>query len=101
MSIGGYISAIGHVGILGWLAFGANVGDVPEPIDVTPVTVISAEDFAILTNNTAPDVVVSTATLGGAEAPETQPQFGSTQDNIFQPADAPVPTDAPQNLRRK
>ena len=53
-SWGIYINNWPHC-LLGWLAFGTTLGDVSDPVEVTPVTVISAQDFDILANNTPPD----------------------------------------------
>ena len=80
MTVGGYISTIGHIGLLGWLAFGTTLGDVSDPVEVTPVTVISAQDFDILANNTPPDIpVIDEALQNPSLAPDT-PELSSATD---------------------
>ncbi len=49
MHAGHYISAAGHLGLIGWLLWGANLAPAPEPFEASDVSVISAEEYAALT----------------------------------------------------
>jgi hypothetical protein len=47
---GTYISAIGHVGLIGWLLLGWGLSSDPLEFDTMTVTTISGEEFEALTN---------------------------------------------------
>ena len=73
MDTGTKISAIAHVGLIGWALFGGTFRSEPLPMAVQEVSVISAEQFAAMTaQRDAPDVPTPTA-LQQPEAPEETP----------------------------
>ncbi len=81
---GTYISAIGHVGLIGWLLLGWGLSSDPLEFDTMTVTTVSGEEFAALTNAastpdpgtaepTAPvQPVTDTAPAAPAEEPPTE-----------------------------
>lgn len=68
MSVGTYISVLGHAGLIGWVLVGEPFHlDDPEPmVQATEVSVISADVFDIMMNNTPPDVGI----VGETDPPE-------------------------------
>ncbi|MFQ6549194.1 hypothetical protein AADZ90_014650 [Aestuariibius sp. 2305UL40-4] len=56
MTPGGYISGAAHAVFLSWLFLGWGLDQEPLPFEFSEVDVVSAEEFAALTNRTAPDV---------------------------------------------
>ncbi|MCP1170266.1 hypothetical protein NHG85_17310, partial [Limimaricola sp. ASW11-118] len=54
MSAGGYISGIGHAGLLIWLVMGWGLDSEPLEFDVAPVSVVSGEEYAALVAATSP-----------------------------------------------
>mgnify|MGYP001183137892 FL=1 len=56
MSAGTYISLTLHAGLVGWLLFGGDFDRKPLEVPVTEVSVVSAEMFDILLNNTSPSM---------------------------------------------
>lgn len=63
MAPGTYISAFGHVGLIGWLMMGAGFTPESTLIEATEVSVISTQDLAFLTNTVAPDLADSLADI--------------------------------------
>ena len=59
MSVGTYISMTLHAALVGWLLFGGDFDRKPLEVPVTEVSVVSAEMFDILVNNTPPSVDTS------------------------------------------
>lgn len=73
MDTGTKISAIAHVGLIGWALFGGTFRSEPLPMAVQDVSVVTAEQFAAMTAQTdAPEVPVSPATLQQPAEPENE-----------------------------
>jgi len=49
---GTYISAVGHVGLIGWLLLGWGLSADPLEFDTMTVTAVSGDEFEALTNAT-------------------------------------------------
>ena len=76
MSVGTYTSMALHTALVGWLLFGGDFDREPLEVPVTEVSVVSAEMFDILVNNTPPSVDTS---LGQATA---QPKIDESEPPI-------------------
>ncbi|WP_058333833.1 hypothetical protein [Phaeobacter sp. CECT 5382] len=75
MQTGTKISLAGHGLLVGWAAFGAWFSSDPLPFQVQEVSVISAEEFARLSQQIqAPEVTENPSALPPPEDPTTQPQ---------------------------
>lgn len=96
---GTYISAIGHVGLVGWLILGWGFDAEPLDFDVSEVSVVSGAEFAAILASTTPqpDVAEPTAPVSppveDAPAPLT-PDAPPSQSDPPQPVEPPV-DDAP------
>ncbi|MEL6958619.1 MAG: cell envelope biogenesis protein TolA [Pseudomonadota bacterium] len=55
MSVGTYISGVGHTALVVWMVAGWGMQVEPLPFEVTEVSVISGEEFAALTQGVQPD----------------------------------------------
>ncbi len=84
---GTYISAIGHVGLIGWLLLGWGLSSDPLEFDTMTVTTVSGEEFAALTN------AASTPDPGTAEP--TAPVQPATDTAPPAPAEEPPTEIAP------
>lgn len=87
MQTGTIISGAGHVGLIGWALFGGVFAADPPEVQITPVAVISAQDFAALTSS--PQTVATPEALSDpaialdqpqAPAPETTPDRAATPE---------------------
>ena len=76
MSTGSYISLTLHTGLVGWLLFGGDFDPKPLEVPVTEVSVVSAELFDILVNNTPPSIDTS------LEKATTQPDIEQSEPPI-------------------
>ena len=76
MSTGSYISLTLHTGLVGWLLFGGDFDPKPLEVPVTEVSVVSAELFDILVNNTPPSIDT------GLEKATTQPDIEQSEPPI-------------------
>lgn len=100
MNAGHYISGIGHVGLIGLLLFGGVPMSDPEPIEVSDVSIISSEEFAMLMATSVPPVTDS-ALPQVPQPPEATPQAPEIADlpdepvNVPQDAQAPAPESEP------
>lgn len=95
LQTGTKISLAAHGLLVGWVAFGAWLPSEPLPIPVQEVAVISAEDFAKLSQQTqAPQV---SETPGSLTAPETsvEPPDVSVRPEPRPQVTPPEPTPAP------
>lgn len=98
------ISAVGHVGLIGWLLLGWGLNSEPLPFEVTQVSVVSGEEYAALVAATSPDPdsfdparpVVPTEDAPPA-APEDAPPAPvlDTPDPVTPPAEDLPPPEAP------
>lgn len=81
MHIGHYISGAGHVGLIAWVLFGGMFSDAEHPVEVTQVSVISAEEFAALHAAVEPPETISE--VPQPEVPETEeaPDLTSETDS--------------------
>ncbi|MEP2715827.1 energy transducer TonB [Pseudophaeobacter sp.] len=99
MQTGTKISLAGHSLLVGWVAFGAWLPSEPLPIKVQEVAVISAEEFAKLSQQIqAPEVSETPSSLTPPQvAPETTPEppevsvRPETRPETPQPEVAPPP----------
>ncbi|MEO0357013.1 MAG: hypothetical protein AAF386_01730 [Pseudomonadota bacterium] len=110
MSVGTYISVLGHAGLIGWVLVGDPFPlDDPQPmVQTTEVAVISADVFDIMMNNTQPDVGL----VDDAQPPELTfevPDIASETDPAPTQADVSetdppdqdiLPTERPRQLAR-
>ncbi|SPF79978.1 cell envelope biogenesis protein TolA [Pseudoprimorskyibacter insulae] len=89
MHIGHYISGAGHIGLIGWLLLGPLFTAEPLPMNVTPVSIVTAEEFAAIVQQTEPpqaETEIAAPTV--PDAPETPVQPTPEPE----PAPTPVPT---------
>ncbi len=56
MSVGTYISGIGHTALVVWMIAGWGMSSEPLPFEVTDVSVVSGEEFAALTQGVQPEL---------------------------------------------
>ena len=71
LDIGHYISGIGHLGLLGWVAFGSLFALDSEPFEVREVAIISAQEFdAMFAPKTPPETVTEVAPLQSLDSKE-------------------------------
>lgn len=90
---GMYISAVGHVGLIGWLLLGWGMQSQPLPMEVMDVSVMSGEEF---------EQMMAARTPVPGDAPPTapvQPQIAETPPPVVEtppePAPPPEPVDPP------
>ncbi|WP_087206285.1 energy transducer TonB [Yoonia vestfoldensis] len=94
---GTYISAVGHVGLIGWLLLGWGMQSQPLPMQVMDVSVMSGEEF---------DQMMAARTPEPGDAPPTDPPTDPVQPVIAEtpppvvdmppePAPPPEPQPAP------
>ena len=110
---GTYISAVGHVGLIGWLLFGGGFDSAPLPFDVADVSVVSGAEFAAIVARTTPQPgvadpsapvppqVEATPDVAQAEpAPQAvqQPTPAQPPDTDIAPPEAPQPPAPPADL---
>lgn len=105
MSVGHYISGVGHAGLIGWLLLGDAFAPSPEPFEVTEVAVISTEQFEQIMGTVTPPETVSEAPTPPVIAPPKEieplpvaqpaPEPETTPDRpVVEPA-APAPDASP------
>ena len=71
LDIGHYISGIGHLGLLGWVAFGSLFALDPEPFEVREVAIVSAQEFdAMFAPKTPQETVTEVAPLQSLDPKE-------------------------------
>ncbi len=103
LQTGTKISLAGHGVLVGWVAFGAWLPSEPLPLPVQEVAVISAQEFARLSQQIqAPEVVETPSSLTPPELspeppevsvrPETRPDTSTPQSTPAPVEEAPVPT---------
>ncbi len=104
-SAGTYISAIGHVGLIGWLISGWGFSSEPLPFEVAEVSVVSGEEFAAILAATTPQPDVANPTAPAQPLiedaptpiePETAPQVVPTPEPAVQPDAETPPPEAPE-----
>ena len=84
MSIGTYISVTMHASMVGWLLLNGNFESNPREISVTEVSLVSAEMFDIVLNNTPPEIEAS------IETAVAQPPVEEIAPKLSIKPDAPV-----------
>ena len=95
MSTGGYISGIGHAGLLLWLVMGWGLDSEPLDFEVAPVSVVSGEEYAALVAATSPQPQTEVP-----PAPET-PVVEETPPAPEAPPETPTEAAPPQGFPRK
>ena len=106
MDTGTKISAIAHVGLIGWALFGGTFRSEPLPMAVQEVSVVTAEQFAAMTaQRDAPQVPSPPADLQSPEEPEVanapeptpeeQPEPEPIVPSEPEPDPLPEPVEAP------
>lgn len=74
MQTGTAISGIVHLGLIGWVILKGVFTVEPEPVQVTEVALVTAEEYAaLLAGEQAPDAVDTLAGLAAPEEPEAPP----------------------------
>ena len=106
MQTGTKISAAAHVALLTWAFLGGVFRSDPDPFEVQDVTVISAEDYALLSGRhtapqpaeeiTQPEVAPEPETEAEAPAPVSEPEPAPAPQPEPTPAPQPEPAPAPQ-----
>lgn len=92
MNTGQIISAVGHVGLIGWLLFGGQFDAEPLPFEVRDVAVISGEEFeAMMAAQRAPETVTDVAMPRSPEEDQpTPPDLSSTPDTTPEQAEPDI-----------
>ncbi len=91
---GTYISAVGHVALIGWLLLGWGFQAEPLPFEVTQVSVVSGEEYAALVAATSPNP--NTAEPQTPVVPEEDtPPPAVVEDNPAPALEAPDPVTPP------
>ncbi len=92
---GTYISAIGHVGLIGWLLLGWGLSSDPLEFDTMTVTTVSGEEFAALTNAAStPDPGTAEPTAPVQPATDTAPP-APAEEQPTEIAPPPDPVEPP------
>ncbi|MEM1236115.1 MAG: energy transducer TonB [Pseudomonadota bacterium] len=91
MAIGGYISTVGHAGLIGFMLFGPGFEAEPLPMeDVQQVSVISEAEFiALMQPSPVPEVPETPAALVEPD-PAPEPEAPAPEEPVAQPP-APEP----------
>jgi len=102
VNTGQVISGACHAGLIAWAVLGGAFQAEPLPFEVTEVTAISSEDYALLIRQQeSPEAVANVDTPEPPEEGETAPELQSETDEapeLDQPevADTPPPDDIPE-----
>lgn len=94
MSLGPYISGLGHAGFIAWLVIGWGLDSDPLDFEVTEVAVISGADFARMTQGIQPDQPLTDTPALDAPVVEDVtpiPVVDAPPDPIEQPAPVLAP----------
>ena len=78
VGLGPYISAIGHMVVLGWVFVVSDLPSKQPPAAPLEVSVISPEQFAIIANNTPPDIGATDVAQPQTPAAPQVPTLSST-----------------------
>ncbi len=82
MHIGHYISGAAHVGVIGWVLFGAGFRAEPPPFEVTGVSVVTLEEFDRITASERPLVpATDVATPVAPTISDAVPELTSAVDD--------------------
>lgn len=105
MDAGTKISGIAHLGLIGAALFGGVFSDTPPPVEVQEVSVVTAEDFALLlaaqeppetsTQPTAPTLPNATPETPEISRPEDPPEIDQSRPDA---TDAPETETTPEVL---
>ncbi|MDQ7070760.1 MAG: energy transducer TonB [Rhodobacterales bacterium] len=90
VNTGYYISGVGHAGLIGLLLFGGMPVSDPDPIEVSDVSIISSEEFAMLIATSVPPVTDSVEPQG-----LQQPEIVEDAPDVSEVADTPPPVVEP------
>lgn len=83
MQTGTKISLTAHVGLMGWVVFGAWFPSEPLPFKVQEVTVISQAEFALLSQqHSAPEIADEPATLAPPDQEPAVPEVTTQSDAV-------------------
>ena len=102
---GTYISAVGHVGLIGWLFFGYGFDADPLEFDFSEVSIVSGDEFAAILAATTPQPDVADPPAPAlpviddtppAVEPETTPQVTPAPVQTEAPASEAPPPEAPE-----
>lgn len=102
---GTYVSAVGHVGLIGWLILGWGFSAEPLPFEVSEVSVVSGEEYARLVAATTPQPGTAEPTappVPEVEEPPTptepEPEEAPTpvQPDVVEPPAPEAPPEAPE-----
>ncbi|QPM88930.1 hypothetical protein [Pseudooceanicola algae] len=100
MNAGQVISGAGHIGLIGWLLFSGLFQSTPPEVEVTPVSIVTAEEFAALQNPQQPPPAPEPQmprqeTLQEAEPEPLPPEALTETTQPDMPAPEPEPTVTP------
>jgi len=102
---GTYISAVGHVGLVGWLVLGWGLSSEPLDFEVSEVSVVSGAEFAAIVAATTPQPDVADPTAPVVPQiddvpvliePEPAPQAAPAPEPASEPAQEAPPPEAPE-----
>lgn len=83
MQTGTKISLTAHVGLMGWVVFGAWFPSEPLPFQVQEVTVISSAEFALLSlQHSAPEIADEPPTLSPPDQEPAVPEVATQSDAV-------------------
>ncbi|SLN50955.1 hypothetical protein [Roseisalinus antarcticus] len=98
MTPGGYISGVGHAGLLLWLVMGWGLSSDPLEFDVMDVSVVSAQEFEAIRAATAPEAPVTDTPSVALPEPEVEvaPEPAPAEPDAPQTAETPPPVAPPE-----
>ena len=102
LDIGHYISGIGHLGLLGWVAFGSLFQLDPEPFEVREVVIVPAQEFdAMFAPQTPPETVADVAPLHSIDPQKVPPEVEVPVEVVDVNPEAPAlaRSSAPDSVR--
>lgn len=101
MNTGQIISAVGHVGLIGWLLFGGQFDAEPLPFEVRDVAVISSEEFeAMMAAQRAPDTAADVAMPQAPEEDQSTPSELPSLPDITPERSEPESVETPSTDER-
>src|SRR5690554_3921987 len=81
LDTGQIISGVGHLGLIGWILFGAAFSTDTLPFDATQVTAVTSEEYAAILSRAAPPEQSSDISAPEApDVPQDAPDLSSEPD---------------------
>ncbi|PVA05808.1 cell envelope biogenesis protein TolA [Thalassorhabdomicrobium marinisediminis] len=95
MSVGTYLSGVGHAALLIWMVAGWGMSVDPLPFEITEVSVVSGEDFAAMTQGVQPELPPDAPQAPEQPPVEDTPPAPEPAAEPPQVVEAPAPVEAP------